>query len=68
MSCEFERIKGTGIDGPEEFRCATSKDTDVEDCLGCCFACGCSCETEEEEDCEDCGEPVPEGCFGGCAR
>jgi hypothetical protein len=65
MSCEFEKIKGTGHDSPAEYRCEVSKDTDLEDCSECCTKCKCSC---ERETCEDCGEYVPEGCYGGCAR
>jgi hypothetical protein len=69
MSCDLEKIRGTGHDSPAEYRCEVSKETDVAECGGCCTKCSCSCEFEEDEEyCEDCGEPVPEGCFGGCAR
>jgi hypothetical protein len=59
MTCDWEKIKGTGIDEPAVFRCTYSHCEDIRlDCPNeCCEKCPCDCnedlETDNEEDDEN---------------
>ena len=55
MSCEWEKIKGTGIDEPAVYRCQVSRSEEAnEDCpnfnteFQCCIKCICDCEEQIE--------------------
>lgn len=51
MSCEWKKVKGTGWDEPEIYRCMYSRCEDVNPSCPreeCCELCGCDCEVEED--------------------
>lgn len=53
MSCEWEKVRGTGHDAPPVYRCETSRSEDQRDACSCCVVCECACERELDDDDDD---------------